>query len=182
MTSYINGIDALLGTDCKIQDTDPIRDRLISILKKFDSPKTLCDFYRRIKPEQKIEYVMSSENGIDEVFYFHSIDEIVKFYDKLTDEQIGRIHKYDIGYHYIGMGHICALVFDKRNGKYYFRHDGGSDGWEVEAVNKFFDNKFDPTNGKYKPYMFSFDEAIHKIMATDISKVMIMESTVFDDS
>lgn len=182
MASEVNGIDALLGYNCKVQETEPNRERLIKILQHFNSPKILCDFYRRLKPEQKIEYVMRSENGVDEIFQFHTIDETVKFYDKLTDEQMSAMQKYDIGYHYMGMGHICTLVFDKRNGKYYFRHDGGSNGWEVESVNKFFDTKFDPDDAIYRPYMFNFNDAINKILTTDISKVMIMESTAFDDS
>ena len=45
----------------------------------------------------------------------------------------GQLHVVDVGIAYCGMGHVCVLSVDTRTGRLFYRHDGGSNGFERET-------------------------------------------------
>lgn len=84
-------------------------------------------------------------------FTFLSLDEIIKRSENYE-------YILDIGVIYMGMGHIEVLSMSKKDGKFFFRMDGGSNGYERE------DNY-----NKYKNYqpklneLLNFNQVLNKI-------------------
>ena len=67
----------------------------------------------------------------------------------------------DIGIYYMGMGHVCILGMDKNTKKFFFRHDGGSNGLEAEVYLRNY-RVLNPS-ASYPDKMLSFDEVLEKI-------------------
>jgi hypothetical protein len=45
---------------------------------------------------------------------------------------------YDIALKYLGMGHIVLISYHQKSNRFFFRRDGGSNGWDREAnYNKY---------------------------------------------
>ena len=63
-----------------------------------------------------------------------SLDEAMKRYNDLCDE--GQKTVFDIGYRYLGMGHIEMLSCNLYNHLLFFRRDGGSSGFDREYNHK----------------------------------------------
>lgn len=81
----------------------------------------------------------------------------------------------DIGHLYRGMGHYCVLAWCSKINKYFFRYDGGSNGYEREHNELFFLTKFDPSDEKYKEKLINFENTI-KMIREGISKSIIVHA------
>ena len=57
-----------------------------------------------------------------------SLEQALEIYKSYCNE--GQKNVFDIGYRYIGMGHIVVCSYDPSDGKIFFRRDGGSNGYE----------------------------------------------------
>ena len=62
---------------------------------------------------------------------FMSLKQIQKRLDLYLKE--GQKFIVDFAMRYIGMGHILIVAFDPRDGKIFYRVDGGSNGWERQG-------------------------------------------------
>ena len=85
-------------------------------------------------------------------FTFLSLKEIKERADNFS-------HFLDLGLSYIGMGHVKVLSVSKKDGLFFFRNDGGSNGYEREDnYNKYKD---------YQPViseLISFDKVLHNLI------------------
>jgi hypothetical protein len=61
---------------------------------------------------------------------FFSIDKAIEIYDGYCKN--GQIKVFDIGYKYMGMGHILVVSCDLDTNLLFFRPDGGSNGYDRE--------------------------------------------------
>ena len=59
-----------------------------------------------------------------------SLDESLKRYNELCSK--GQKNVFDIGYRYLGMGHIEMLSCNLYNHILFYRRDGGSSGYDCE--------------------------------------------------
>lgn len=66
----------------------------------------------------------------------------------------------DIGFRYIGMGHIKLIFYDPITQKYYFRSDGGSSGYERELN---FAKLCKYKSEKKEELSFTFEELMQQI-------------------
>ena len=77
------------------------------------------------------------------------IDEHKKAYDQrsFTDSsESKRLKMLDIALSYRGMGHIVVIAYIPDTDKFFFRHDGGSNGYErVDYYDQYSDDKFKPS-------------------------------------
>ena len=78
-------------------------------------------FYRSIKSSTQEIYVKE--------WTLFSIDNI---YNMLLKHRENNIHITDIGLKYCGMGHCKVAFYDPQTNMIYYRHDGGSNGWDRE--------------------------------------------------
>ena len=62
----------------------------------------------------------------------------------------------DIAIHYLGMGHITVLTYDIKLEKFFFRRDGGSNGYERE-INWDFIKNYNNINNKTYNILEVFD-------------------------
>ena len=111
--------------------------------------------------------VSNHKNEIDYVsndFYLIPIDDI-----KERNYEPRDCYYTNIGLKYCGMGHFITLCYDKHFHKYFFKFDGGSNGYEQEDTNnsilKFKDHP------DYEKYLVTFSQANN-----------IMTKTIDDDS
>ena len=154
----------------ELQEPSDIRQKIFMILKIYNAPRELYDFYEYVTPREEVVY---------NDFTFHSMENIVKYYDIVfSGQSVDEIkqnlkHAYDIGFTYIGMGHVCALVYDPRCNKYYFRHDGGSNDWDRTTDVEFFEYTFKPNDKKYAEYLLSFVEAVKHLKEKNFDSLMI---------
>jgi hypothetical protein len=155
-------MDKIFGSDRNVQKEDPIRNELFNILDYYNAPCELYDFYKLMKPEEAISCCE---------YKFHMIKDTVENYGSMENPK----KSFDICYAYMGMGHVCALVYDPKVTRYYFRHDGGSNGWEREEINNFFEIVFNPRDSKYAKRMFTFEQAIEHVSKGCGHEYMISE-------
>ena len=64
-----------------------------------------------------------------------SLDECLERYKLLCEENPKNI-VFDIGYRYMGMGHVQMISCNLYNHLLFYRMDGGSNGWDREANHK----------------------------------------------
>jgi len=76
---------------------------------------------------------------------FMSLDKIITM--KNAKEKEGQMNVVDFAVLYMGMGHCIIAAMDPRDDKIFYRHDGGSNGWEREDN---FKNivKYESNNGQ----------------------------------
>ena len=85
-----------------------------------------------------------------------SLDEVLEKYNHYCSE--GQKNVFDIGYRYMGMGHIEVLSCNLYNHLLFYRMDGGSNGWDREA------NYKDIINFDYQKYeYFYFTDWLKKV-------------------
>jgi hypothetical protein len=71
---------------------------------------------------------------------------------------------------------MCILVYDPRVNKFYFRHDGGANGWERENVYNYFEGSdFNPNDPKFSHNMFDYDNVLQHIILGDYADHMLSE-------
>lgn len=157
-------MDTIIGERMD-QEMNKETKKLFQILEKFNAKEELYNFYRKIDINEVIIH-----NG----FEFYNIREHLKIYDENSD-RFEKSNEFNIGFKYIGMGHIYKLVYDKRVRKYYFRHDGGSDGWAVISTDDYFVVNFNPRNKEFEKNMLTFEEAMKVIVNETIEEIVIME-------
>jgi hypothetical protein len=72
----------------------------------------------------------------------------------------GRFDTYDnftdVGLTYMGMGHVMVLSMDKKSNKFFFRHDGGSNGYERDDNY----NKYKTFSVENNPNLKNFEEVV----------------------
>ena len=71
-------------------------------------------------------------------------------------------HFIDIATSYIGMGHIYVIAMVKATGKFFFRHDGGSNGYESLFTYQKFQH-FEPTE-EHSDKLFDFKQILNIIL------------------
>lgn len=88
-----------------------------------------------------------------------SINEAVKIYENYCSH--GQKNIFDIGYRYIGMGHIEVISCDLNSHLLFYRPDGGSNGWDREAN---FNKVINKGSKDYEQFYFSkwFYNALNK--------------------
>lgn len=92
-------------------------------------------------------------------FEFIDIDNIP---EKNYDPNVFKCLNFtDIGYRYCGMGHYICLSYDKNYKKFYFREEGGSNGYET-ADNNAMALKFEK-HPEYEAHLLTFKQTIDKI-------------------
>lgn len=163
-------MDNILGIGRTIKDTTPEFGKLKNIIALYGLPHELVTFYSKLSHDETI---------IVNEFHFNTIDALNEAYQEVYDAKLRNEEitaTFNIGYKYTGMGNTCILVYDPRVQKYYFRHDGGSDGWDRERVYKFFEGTdFDPRSQQYAKQVFCFDTALKHLIYNDFEYIMIMD-------
>lgn len=161
-------MDQILGIGRTVYETSTTRDKLYNIFDRYDVPESLRSFYSRIHESEKV---------VVGEFHFNTINEIVELYvDIDTTDNDELIQWLNIGHKYLGMGHMCIMVFDPRVQKFYFRHDGGANGWERESIYNYFEGlEFNPNNPKFRHNMFDFNDALQHIVTNDYENYMLSE-------
>ncbi len=79
-----------------------------------------------------------------------SVNEAVTRYKSLCEHKQNKV--FDIGYRYLGMGHIEMVSCDLDTHLLFYRPDGGSNGWDRE-IN--LNNLINEGSSPYKKFYFS---------------------------
>lgn len=74
----------------------------------------------------------------------------------------------DLGHQYHGMGHYVVLAWDKQQKKFFFRLDGGANGFDQMDREQFFFTKFNPEEDKYQNRMLDWNTALNLITTNEI--------------
>lgn len=82
----------------------------------------------------------------------------------------------DLGQRYHGLGHWVVLSWDKKQKKFFFRLDGGSDGWQRTSREEFYFTKFNPEDEKYQNRMLDWKDVLD-LITTD--KIMNFDHIIF---
>jgi len=161
-------MEQLLGIGRTVRDGSNALQEIDYILKLYNSPQQLTTFYSMIYPDERL---------IVKDFNFHTINEIVERYVEVRKDSTAEVtFGFEIGYKNLGMGHACVLVYDVRVNKYYFRHEGGSNGIERENVYNYFEcGGFDPTKIGYKNKLFDIDDALWIVIHSKCEEFMFVE-------
>jgi len=80
----------------------------------------------------------------------------------------------DIACRYAGMGHYLILSMVKDSDKFFFREDGGSNGWEIEIIQKKY-SEFNLGTDIKQHFIFN-DIILHKLMSFDEVLEMMIQS------
>lgn len=137
-------------SDCK-EDFDysvfTLNSKYNEFLHKYPFHIGLVSVYNCVGNEKE----MSINN-----FTFFTLDEVIErstIYDNILD----------IGLAYMGMGHVRVLSMSKTNGKFFFRADGGANGYEREAhYNKYL--HFIPSDD----ILYSLEDTLEKLKSNNI--------------
>ena len=97
-------------------------------------------------------------------FSFHSILDILNNIEYIKGQ--GQTRYIDLGMSYHGIGHWVCLAWDKIENKFFFRLDGGSDGWQREENEKLYIS-FNPSDEKYKEKLFDIIKTIDILNTID---------------
>ena len=126
----------------------------------FESTTTCLDskyilFFNKYPFSLKLKAIYNSVGSDREIainnFTFFCLDDIIKRSDNYS-------YILDIGLTYMGMGHVKMLSMYKKNGNFFFRMDGGANGYERENNYNKYKN--------YKPVineLLTFDQFIKEI-------------------
>jgi len=133
-----------------VRNKEEVEDLLNAINSKFPSeyvgfPKELLDIYKfvgQINIECNFDcWILKSLEGLNERLDIY-----------LTENQHFVV---DFAIRYMGMGHIIVAAFDPRDGRIFYRGDGGSNGWDraenwntVKSLNPRPDQKFEFSHWK----------------------------------
>ncbi len=85
-------------------------------------------------------------------YTFLSLKEVGKRYNNFNQHNQTKI--CDLALTYLGMGHLQVLSLSLQEKKIYFRHDGGSNGWDQENSWKF-SLSLDPS--QYPDHLYCLD-------------------------
>lgn len=112
----------------------------------------------------------------NENFTIFTMEQIINRMD-YTGKHYGYTKLIDVGIIYAGMGHVIILTWDRIKQKYFFRLDGGSNGWDRESNEKFFLTKLNLNNEKYKDKLFDGDKVIEIVNnGVSINREMLVYS------
>lgn len=95
---------------------------LMELNKNYRLPKELIYLYLGLKTEK--------EELVYEGFSFMNLSIIKKTNDE--HRNVGQKDFLDVGMCYAGMGYCFVLAWHKKQEKFFFRMDGGSNGYDVE--------------------------------------------------
>ena len=126
-----------------IENTTELDSQHILFFNKFPFDKTIKQIYLNVGNNREIDL---------NKFTFMALDEIIK-------RQNNYQNFIDLGIYYLGMGHVKVLSMSKQNGKFFFRNDGGSNGYERESNYNLYKN--------YQPKineLIGFNNAINQIL------------------
>jgi hypothetical protein len=173
MMKYVND----LKKNCTLSNTDmSVTDNPFYISdksNKFELQSEICkhsNFLEIIPTKLKVLYNCigsTREVTFKSKFTLFSLDQVNEKNDTY-DTFI------DIGLTYMGMGHVIILSMDKKEQLFFFRHDGGSNGYEVEERFNTF-KSFTISSYEDKTKVKTFDEILELLMdeSTDIHSYLI---------
>jgi hypothetical protein len=98
-------------------------------------------------------------------YYFNNwilmnLDSLKERYDNLITNKQTRV--IDFGFSYGGMGHCVVVSYDPITKKIFYRHDGGSNGYEREHHYNFIKD-YTPEKSKLFPFSHWMDAVKNKI-------------------
>jgi hypothetical protein len=122
-------------------------DILLELNKNYQLPKELIYMYLGLKTEH--------EDLVYEGFSFMSLNTIYK--NNKEQRSSGQVNFLDIGMCYAGMGHCFVLAWIREEQKFFFRMDGGANGYDVEYnYQRYIKTKLDFS--KYQDKMMDWEE------------------------
>lgn len=114
----------------KFADTDESNHTCDSII---DNNLDIINIFTKINLPKEITNFYINNNAIDKELYIKewtlfSINKIIDMYDNHNKDNI--INIVDLGFKYLGMGWIKVAFYNLKLNKIYYRHDGGSNGYD----------------------------------------------------
>lgn len=148
-THNLNDLIDINSDTIFLNDIDPILENLIT---EFEIPITLAMLFR----------IFSNKNAEIKIKNMTILSPYQIIKDK-DDYQ----HILNIGIIYCGMGHISVLTMDKNTKKFFFRPDGGSNGYEREDYyNKYY--ILEPSKDEnFKNRLLSFNDILDQMLSVD---------------
>jgi hypothetical protein len=148
-THNLNDLIDINSDTIFLNDIDPILENLIT---EFEIPITLAMLFR----------IFSNKNAEIKIKNMT----ILSPYQIIKDKNN---YKYilNIAIIYCGMGHISVLTMDKNTKKFFFRPDGGSNGYEREDYyNKYY--ILEPSKDEnFKNRLLSFNDILDQMLSVD---------------
>ena len=148
-THNLNDLIDINSDTIFLNDIDPILENLIT---EFEIPTTLSMLFR----------IFSNKNAEIKIKNMT----ILSPYQIIKDKNN---YKYilNIAIIYCGMGHISVLTMDKNTKKFFFRPDGGSNGYEREDYyNKYY--ILEPSKDEnFKDRLLSFNDILDQMLSVD---------------
>ena len=132
-----------------LNDIDPILENLIT---EFEIPIMLAMLFR----------IFANKNAEIKIKNMTILSPYQIIKDK-DDYQ----HILNIGIIYCGMGHVSVLTMDKNSKKFFFRPDGGSNGYEREAYDKKYYILKPSEDEDFKDRLLSFNDIMDRILSLD---------------
>ena len=158
---FKNGKVSDVNPDCVIENPFFVSNAKEGGNLNIDTTENISDEYRdtfsKLDFSTRILYSFIGDNKEYQIndFTFFTLKEIQKRINNYN-------HFFDIGLKYAGMGHIIVLSYHSNSKKFFFRHDGGANGYEREEHNNFYYN-YNPEIDKSKNTLF-FDYEINKLI------------------
>ena len=113
----------------------------------------ILEKFPNIPFELKCLYKVIGNPSIE--YYFgewtlNSLKQVECRFNEMKEENNNRI--VDFAFKYCGMGHCVVCSYDTKDGKIFYRRDGGSNGWDREYNWKFI-SKYVPEENKKHNFM-----------------------------
>lgn len=144
-----------------------IKNNITECTKIINTNKIILDINKKLNLPTKLLYIYCLLDSLYREFtysqfIFMSFNEIKQRYDLYVENNQKKI--CDIAFTYMGMGHIVVVAYNIINNKFFFRYDGGANGWERDANWKFIKD-FDPETRTSN--MYTFEEIMNLIEKTE---------------
>lgn len=133
-------------------------DRLLNPHATSEYISKLNTFWEKVGLSRLLYYIyltLGADNiefNLDNYIFF-SLSDLEERYNTYVDA--GQTRICDLAHTYMGMGHVKVLSFDIASKMIYYRHDGGSNGWDRESHWNFAKTL---DLSKYNDKLYSLDE------------------------
>ena len=158
-------IKQFLDTHCKFTN-----DNLVNIQDNYNYENSsinehIADFIENFPQELYTLWIIIDNDNLCILcnrFRFLNLQEV------FSGKELYR-HFYDVAIKYMGMGFYLVLSIDKNSKQFFFRMDGGSNGFDREGYFQLYKNMNPSVT--YSEYMIDFNEMTKSIINDDIKYI-----------
>ena len=120
-------VEQIVNNTYLLRQSPPLsEDNHWDVINKYSFPNSLAYLYQMLDCEIEAKSI-GGDYGSWSLIPLRRIDHIQSIFNT-CDEYTGC--SVDFAHRYMGMGHVCVASWYPETQTFYYRHDGGANGWE----------------------------------------------------